>query len=488
MVLFIKHLMLILLSKMGLLRESIDIYLMWLGLSCSRGITLNMWNECVLTAVNLINMLPYDVLSGRSPYELIYKSQPSLSHLRSFSSLCFEIVLNNTDKFFVRVNDMHTLNLFDNPRSNEPGDDERDINTKDDGTKSSSRSDVGPETNLADVEGFAGHSASTNELDTNSLANEDTVRRSSRRSKLPSRLQDYELDGKVEYGLNKYINYANLNSKTYYFMTNLNKTIEPKTYREASTDSRWVEARNNEMEALNRNNTWIICDLPKGRRPIGCIWIYRIKYKANGEVERYNAELVTKGYSQIEGFDYEETFSLVVKMELLGNDITEINKLKTSLSSKILIKGCKLDSTPIEINPNKPNANIINKDDYPLAMHGLLQFHLKLAFKVLRYLKGTLGNEVFYKKDDKFESTTFVDSDWAKSKPLPDDEYMPMSNVACEIIWILKLLTDLKVDYTILVEMFYDSNAAMQIVANLAFHERTKHFEIDFYFSKRENC
>ncbi|GKD76410.1 hypothetical protein Tco_1339031 [Tanacetum coccineum] len=218
------------------------------------------------------------------------------------------------------------------------------------------------------------------------------------------------------------------------------------------------------------------------------------------------------------------------------NDITEINKLKTSLSSKILIKGlsfsqrkyclellndfgmlgCKLDSTPIEINPNKPNANIINKDAYPLAMYGPLQFHLKLAFKVLRYLKGTLGNEVFYKKDDKFESTAFVDSDWAKctatrifvtgfivflgsclvswkikkpyilAKPLPDDEYMQMSNVACEIIWILKLLTDLKVDYTNLVEMFYDSNAAMQIVANLAFHERTKHFEIDLYFLREK--
>ncbi|GKA81270.1 ribonuclease H-like domain-containing protein, partial [Tanacetum coccineum] len=89
--------------------------------------------------------------------------------------------------------------------------------------------------------------------------------------------------------------------------------VEPKTYLEVSQHKHWVDAMNAKMDALYRNNTWEIVDLPVGRKTIGSKWVWKIKYKSNGEIERYKARLVAKGFNQREGIDFDETFSPVVK-------------------------------------------------------------------------------------------------------------------------------------------------------------------------------
>ena len=55
-------------------------------------------------------------------------------------------------------------------------------------------------------------------------------------------------------------------------------------------------------------------ELPKGKRPVGCKWVFSIKYNADGTLERYKARLVAKGYTQTFGVDYQETFAPVAKM------------------------------------------------------------------------------------------------------------------------------------------------------------------------------
>ncbi len=54
--------------------------------------------------------------------------------------------------------------------------------------------------------------------------------------------------------------------------------------------------------------------LPLGKKPIGCKWIFKIKYHADGTIERYKAQLVPKGYTQVEGLDFHETYAPVAKL------------------------------------------------------------------------------------------------------------------------------------------------------------------------------
>ncbi|GJS35501.1 ribonuclease H-like domain-containing protein [Tanacetum coccineum] len=196
------------------------------------------------------------------------------------------------------LQDVNHINFFDIEYPKIPNDDERVANDLNKGkSDSSSSSESGNNINTADFPVDSGNDADS--------SNDFVV------------TQDEEvatLEENVKYGLEKYVGYSKLNSKKICFISQLNKTREPKTYFEASKYSHWIDAMNQEMNALLRNGTWELVELPEGRKAIGSKWIYKIKFRSSGEIDRYKARLVAQGFGQKEGIDYEETFSPVVKM------------------------------------------------------------------------------------------------------------------------------------------------------------------------------
>ena len=94
-------------------------------------------------------------------------------------------------------------------------------------------------------------------------------------------------------------------------MTKVVEVREPESY---AKDANWRAAMEEEMQALAANDTWDLDDPPRKCKQIGCKWVYKVKYNADGLVNRYKARLVAKGYAQTHGIDYDETIALVAKM------------------------------------------------------------------------------------------------------------------------------------------------------------------------------
>lgn len=93
-------------------------------------------------------------------------------------------------------------------------------------------------------------------------------------------------------------------------------TSEPGNYDEALQSKQctsWKMAMDDEFNSLRKNRTWELVQLPDGRKLVDNRWVFKVKEKPNGEIERYKARLVVRGFTQEYGIDYEETFSPVVK-------------------------------------------------------------------------------------------------------------------------------------------------------------------------------
>jgi len=101
-------------------------------------------------------------------------------------------------------------------------------------------------------------------------------------------------------------------SKPKFFHTSISNCIPgPSNYKQAMATPLWFRAMQTEYDALLHNNRWTLTSLPPNANLVGCKWVFKRKFNADGSLERHKARLVAKGFHQREGLDFSDTFSPV---------------------------------------------------------------------------------------------------------------------------------------------------------------------------------
>lgn len=216
-------------------------------------------------------------------------------------------------------------------------------------------------------------------------------------------------------------------------------------------------------------------------------------------------------------------------------------KYTFDLLKKTGLLGCKAAETPTKLNLKLQHARIedvVNIDQFQRLvgrliylshtrpdiafavsrvsqfMHSPRQEHFEPAYRILRYLKGTPGKGLIFKKQGHLQVEVYTDADWAGSitdrkctsgyctfvggnlvtwqskkqnvvtRSSVEAEFRSMAHGICEALWIERLLEDLKIPRTSPMEVCCDNKAAIAIAHNLVLHDITKHVEVDKHFIK----
>ncbi|KAE8701666.1 hypothetical protein F3Y22_tig00110528pilonHSYRG00347 [Hibiscus syriacus] len=319
----------------------------------------------------------------------------------------------------------------------------------------------------------------------------------------------------------------------------------PLCYNDVVKHPLWVNAMQEEIQALELNNTWCVVPFPPGKVPIRYKWLYKVKFQSNGEVERYKARLVAKGYNQREGVDFVETFSPVAKLVtirtvlalaslqhwslfqmdvynsfLQGNLLEEVYmQLPQGFYSQGENMVCRLQKSIYGLKQASRQWSMRLTEALATAGYFMQQpkrSHLEAALRVVKYIKKKPGQGILLSSAGQYQLSAFCDADWAaclmtkrsvtgfcvklgnsliswKSKKKntiarssAEAEYRGMAMVATEIVWLKGLLVKLGVKDLQPTKLYCDSKATLQITASPVFHERTKHIEIDCHFIREK--
>ncbi|GKD68088.1 retrovirus-related pol polyprotein from transposon TNT 1-94 [Tanacetum coccineum] len=264
---------------------------------------------------------------------------------------------------------------------------------------------------------------------------------------------------------------------------------------------------NNEISTLESNHTWVLTTLPQNKHPIGSKWVFRIKYNANGSVDKYKARLVRKGYTQQEGINYTKTFAPVAKMVTVRRIlvISSINNwpvqqldinntfLHGDLNKEVYMRWyIKLTTFLVSLGLTSSHADpslfayykgsdslilLIYVDDFLLTSNNSVliskikdQLHYTFSIKDLGALHCYLGIE--FSEELKWNSHDTKEVNfWFWNFSGQYSHFLALKETA-----------NLKVFVPTLVRILYDNISTIALASNPVQHARTKHIELDCHF------
>lgn len=302
------------------------------------------WAECMKTAVYVTNRLPQARLDFTSPYEKLWNVKPTVSHFKVFGCVCYVFVPDHLRSKFDKKAVRCIFVGYDNERKGWKCCDptsgrcytSRNVvfdeasswwsseavllpDSKEIEKRLQERLEQQPETSevhptqevLAEIEPQEDEDRASSPVRDRSPW-QTGVHHTSPEEARPSQLEEI---GEEESPLRRSKRTRKPNPK--YANAALVEDIgvkEPNSFEEANQSKEWRKAMEEEMQALLQNETWDIVPKPKDVKPISCKWVYKLKVRPDGSIDRYKARLVARGFSQTYGLDYEETFSPVAKI------------------------------------------------------------------------------------------------------------------------------------------------------------------------------
>ena len=165
---------------------------------------------------------------------------------------------------------------------------------------------------------------------------------------------------------------------------------DPIFFEDAKTEDKWCKSMEEELLAIQKNQTWDFVNLPEGKKAIGLKWVFRTKYHADGSIQKHKARLVAKGYSQQQGIDFDETFSPVARFETVRTFLALAANLNWPMYQFDVKSAFLNGDLEEEVYVSQPEGFVVNgKEDkvYMLkkALDGLKQAPQAWYFKIDSY-------------------------------------------------------------------------------------------------------